>query len=231
MLISFLPGECFITTSEEHLTMIFNKLTRTRNFLFATLALATTIQTSYSFVVNNPSFARTLSRSSISSITANVLSNPNDEPSSSDDHGRNPRRAEFEISQDYPKRETSLRKLRIEQEQKNQDTFTPYGNELWDLRSQLDDLSKQLVEVMASGEDERSIREQIRQLEQKDANIVYGLELDRMDEAIDEGRMEDAEEHSKRAMNAKSHLVQFNFEGLWIGKYSDQGFRKFMHLS
>jgi len=87
------------------------------------------------------------------------------------------------------------------------------------------------VEVMASGEDERSIREQIRQLEQKDANIVYGLELDRMDEAIDEGRMEDAEEHSKRAMNAKSHLVQFNFEGLWIGKYSDQGFRKFMHLS
>ena len=52
-----------------------------------------------------------------------------------------------------------------------------------------------------------------------------------MDEAIDEGRMEDAEEHSKRAMNAKSHLVQFNFEGLWIGKYSDQGFRKFMHLS
>lgn len=213
----------FFVSLKEQLTMMLFKRS---NVCFIALIFVSTTQISFSFV-SRPSFTRSTidPRSSVSSVIVNVLSTPNDELGSSDD--MDPRRNEFDISQDYPMRETKKRKMRIEQEKKNQETFTPYGNELWDLRSELQRLSSELVKVMACGEDSKEIREQIRRLEQKDANVVYGLELDKMDKALDEGRIGDAEEHKKNALNARNHLVQFNFEGLWVGKYGEQGFRKF----
>jgi len=114
----------------------------------------------------------------------------------------------------------------MEREKANQETFAPYGNKLWDLRHELNELSKKLVETHASNGKTQSIREQIRRLEGKDANAVYGIELDAMERAIEEGRMDDAEDHGERVMNARSHLAQFNLEGLWVGKYGDHGFGK-----
>jgi hypothetical protein len=200
------------------------RLTSTEFLLI--FAVLTCIQNTYSFVVNKKELSR-----SVTSLSTNLFRNFNDGGDSSGDfspNSRNPRRAEFEISDDKPTPGSSLRKMRMEQERKNKDTFTAYGNDLWDLRSQLDDLSKQLMEVAASGGDTKSIREEMHRLEQKDANAVYALELDRMDRAADEGRLADAQDHRDKAMNARSHCVQFNFEGLWIGKYGDQGFRKYL---
>jgi hypothetical protein len=197
------------------------RLTSTEFLLI--FAVLTCIQNTYSFVVNKKELSR-----SVTSLSTNLFRNFNDGGDSSGDfspNSRNPRRAEFEISDDKPTPGSSLRKMRMEQERKNKDTFTAYGNDLWDLRSQLDDLSKQLMEVAASGGDTKSIREEMHRLEQKDANAVYALELDRMDRAADEGRLADAQDHRDKAMNARSHCVQFNFEGLWIGKYGDQGFQ------
>lgn len=204
-------------------------------YLLATVLLATSIHTTFSFVVNHP-LARNVALSqnfkygpmrsgSTSSTPLNILNNRNDEADSFDDFGqddKHPRKAEFEIDA-----ESNLRKRRMEEEKKNQESFAPYGNDLWDLRTQLDVLSKELVEKMASGGDTKAIREQLRMLEQKDANVVYGLELDRMDKAFEEGRINDAAKHSENAKDARNHLAQFDFEGLWIGKYGDGGFGKF----
>lgn len=211
--------------------------------IVAILLIATSIRTSYSFVVHHPllTFNRPSSSRASSSTSSlrplHILRNPNDGTSSfdNDDHHdhdhQHPRRAEFEIREDEDSiqgkgqaEQNDLRKLRIAQEKQNQETFTAYGNDLWDLRSQLDALSKKLVNTMASGGDTKHIRQQLRELEGKDGNLVYGLELDRMDQALDEGRVEDAAGHRDKALNARSHLAQFNLEGLWIGKYGDNGF-------
>jgi len=136
------------------------------------------------------------------------------------------RRAEFDILEDDPmtKELTPIRKKRIQREKGVQESFAPYGNSLWDLRSKLVSLSKKLAEKLTSGGDTKSTRNALRELEAQDANAVYALELDRMDSAIEEGRTKDADAHAAKATDARSHLAQFNLEGLWVGKYGDNGF-------
>jgi len=139
---------------------------------------------------------------------------------------KDPRRAEFDIFEDDPMTTelSAIRKERIKKEKDVQSTFVPYGNDLWNLRAKLISLSKKLMERLSAGEDTKNTRKKLRELEVQDASTVYGLELDNINVAIDEGRFDDAEKHSARAADARSHLAQFNLEGLWVGKYGDHGF-------
>mmetsp|Transcript_13603 Transcript_13603/g.25555 ORF Transcript_13603/g.25555 Transcript_13603/m.25555 type:complete len:266 (+) Transcript_13603:456-1253(+) len=148
------------------------------------------------------------------------------------DHNNNdPRRPEFDIFQDTPsmsQEQSNVRKLRLERENVIENSFVPYGNELWALHRDIYQLSEKLIEDLSSngGAESRNIRTKLRELEAKDANIVYGMELDRMDEAIGKERFKDAKKHGEMARRARSHLAQFNLEGLWVGKYGDHGFGK-----
>ena len=127
----------------------------------------------------------------------------------------------------------------MEEEQHAQNIFVPYGNELWKLRSTLLHLSKQLIQIIAQSYDESNnnndsnigsvvneppiiseedIREMIRECESKDPELVYAMEREMMEQAMEEDRLEDAQEHKKKALVARNALPQFNLHGLWVGK-------------
>lgn len=136
---------------------------------------------------------------------------------------KDPRKIEFDIAE-----ELENTSIHGEQPMDKKQTFVSYGNDLWQLREKLKTLSRKLIECIASGEDTTSIRQEIRHLEAQDANTMYELELGRMNGAINENRLEDAEDHAKKACHARNHLVQFSLEGLWVGKYGDS-FGMFSH--
>lgn len=203
--------------------------TPVKKVFLRSLIVISMMQLSYAFLSSNP--MQVTKHSSIITSTRNplnVLCNPNDETNPFDgrEPNRDPRRIEFHILPEDNEITSHARWKRMEQEKTNQEMFASHGNDLWKVHKDLEGLSKKLVKAMASGEDTRILRKQIRELEQKDPNIVYGIELDRMDKAMEEKRTKDAHEHRQKALNARSHLAQFNFEGLWIGKYGDHGFGK-----
>lgn len=136
---------------------------------------------------------------------------------------KDPRKIEFDIAE-----ELENTSIPGEQPMDKKQTFVSYGDDLWQLRENLNTLSRKLIECIASGEDATSVRQEIRHLEAQDANTMYELELGRMNGAINENRLDDAEDHAKNACHARNHLVQFSLEGLWVGKYGDS-FGMFSH--
>jgi hypothetical protein len=62
-------------------------------------------------------------------------------------------------------------------------------------------------ERLSAGEDTKNTRKKLRDLEAKDVNTVHGLELEKIDLAIDEYRLDDAEKYAARAADARSHLA------------------------
>jgi hypothetical protein len=159
----------------------------------------------------------------------------NNNSSSSSQHNEH-RESEFKSIE--PRTQSSKHQKRLEEEQIAQNTFVPYGNELWELRSTLLHLSKQLIRVMALNNDntstsntmededskvtaiisENDIREMIREVEAKDPELVYALEKEKMTRAMEEDRIDEAEEHKRKALIAKRALPYFNLHGLWVGK-------------
>ena len=67
-------------------------------------------------------------------------------------------------------------------------------------------------------EKEEEIRAELRQVEGQDPDLVYRVELVKLQKARREGRDEDAMRHSIIASAARSILPQYNLEGLWVGK-------------
>ena len=147
------------------------------------------------------------------------------------------RKSEFESIE--PRSQSFTYQKRMEEEQHAQNIFVPYGNELWKLRSTLLHLSKQLIQIIAQSYDESNknndsnigsvvneppiiseedIREMIRECESKDPELVYAMEREMMEQAMEEDRLEDAQEHKKKALVARNALPQFNLHGLWVGK-------------
>jgi hypothetical protein len=97
--------------------------------------------------------------------------------------------------------------------------FVKYGNELWDLNDEIEHLSQGLVESLAEGgEHSQMIREKLREAEYRDPNIVYSLELEAMERALDKEDIEKGQVHRELALDAREHLAQYNYQGLWIGK-------------
>jgi len=85
-------------------------------------------------------------------------------------------------------------------------------------------LKQKIVDLVSSGVDIEGLKNQLRQTESRDPNHVYGSEIEAMEKSLHEGRIEEARIHRQEAISARNCLPQFNFEGLWIGKYGDHGF-------
>ena len=158
------------------------------------------------------------------------------------------RDSEFNIQEEKiesSKERISNHQNKLDQEQELQNTFVPYGDELWKLRSTLVHLSKQLIqvivkerrsdsisdhydndsirkkdksEIIESVISEQELRQMIREVEASDPEYVYALEKEMMETAIEENRMDDAREHKEKAKVARSVLPHFNLHGLWVGK-------------
>ena len=125
-----------------------------------------------------------------------------------------------------PIEEPEARRKRIEQEEQRRSRFVSFGDDLWDLRKEMDKLSLRLLDAINDGEDEREkvAREKLRKIEMKDPELVYMLELAEAESAAAEGNKEEAAQHQERAMAARSCLPQFNLDGLWVGKYGSHGY-------
>ena len=130
------------------------------------------------------------------------------------------RRRFAEFANLEPLEESDLRKERLEREEQNRQRFAEFGNELWDLRSGVQELSGELIESINCGDDEEeeSIRNALIDAEARDPELTYKLELEAMVEAEDDGRHNDYFQHREDAINARSCLPHFNLEGLWVGK-------------
>ncbi|KAL7566678.1 hypothetical protein ACA910_017741 [Epithemia clementina (nom. ined.)] len=125
-----------------------------------------------------------------------------------------------------PLDQPDIRRRRLEEYDRVRSQFVSFGNPLWDLRVMMDDLCVKLLDAITNGHEakEEDAREQLRQVERKDPELVYLLELAGAETAMNEGRTEEAREHSERAAEARSCLPQFNLEGLWVGKYGSYGY-------
>ena len=136
------------------------------------------------------------------------------------------RRHSVEFTNLEPLPETDRRRERIERDLENRAQFVDFGDELWALRSKMDQLSARLLDAITHGspDTEEITRAKLRRAEQKDPELVYMLELADYQDAVGEGRATAAEEHLERAMAARSCLPQFNLDGLWVGKYGSHGY-------
>jgi hypothetical protein len=119
-----------------------------------------------------------------------------------------------------PIEESSIRQERMKKDQEIDRQFVTYGDELWRLRKELNELSWKLMDAINNGffEKEQMIRAQLREVEQQDPELVYALELKKLQKAKSEGRLDDTERHGVNAMGARSCLPAYNLEGLWVGK-------------
>jgi len=120
-----------------------------------------------------------------------------------------------------PLTEPQVRKQRKEEVDRIRSKFVSFGNDLWDLRQQLDSLVFKMVEAISLGDEEieAKTRKQMLRVEQKDAELVYMLQLAEVHGAYKEGRDDEAKAHKVMAMEARSCLPKFNLEGLWCGMY------------
>jgi len=118
-----------------------------------------------------------------------------------------------------PLTDTEMRKERKQRDMLLEQQFASHGDDLWDLRTDMEKLSSELIDSMTKGSNpDVSLRDSLYKLEKRDPEIVYKIEMEDMMEAERDGRMEDAEKHGQAAMAARSCLPQFNLEGLWVGK-------------
>jgi len=169
---------------------------------------------------------------SASSSSLHVSSFSSDDVSSEGDHQRgrktngelNARHIEFADLGSLE--QSSERKKRIQQEQEDKQRFVSYGDDLWNMREFMGKLSRKLLKSINHGdrEKEEEIREELRQIEHQDPDLVYKLELEKLHKATSEGREDDARRHSMVASAARSNLPQYNLEGLWVGKYGEHGY-------
>jgi hypothetical protein len=102
------------------------------------------------------------------------------------------------------------------------------GDALHQLRKQVLDLQQELtlarnsltVDVTAIEKLERSILS----AQQVDAEFIYTVATDRMQAAAAAANFDEVDKYRRQAAEARSALPQFNLEGLWVGKYGEQGF-------
>lgn len=134
------------------------------------------------------------------------------------------RRMEFVDLEPLP--QNDMRRERIAQDVENQAKFAEFGDELWELRSELKELSHNLISAINGGtrSEEESVREKLRDAERRDPELTYEMEMLEAEIAKLDGRLEDSKEHREKALAARSCLPQFNLDGLWVGKYGNHGY-------
>jgi len=120
----------------------------------------------------------------------------------------------------------AAREERLAREAKDRAQFVNFGDQLWDLREDIDRISLDLLQAINSGatSEEEEARAKLRVQERKDPELVYMIELYDLQEAMNEGRLADALDHQRKAEAARSCLPQYNLDGLWVGKYGGHGY-------
>jgi Cyclin D1 binding domain len=138
------------------------------------------------------------------------------------DNGReNEVRRSLEFMDLEPIKESQERRERLRRDMENQAQFEKFGDSLWELRSQMRQLSNQLISAIDEGHNdmEQATRELLRDFESRDPELTYMLALQEMETAEKQNRMQDYENRKIKAAAARSCLPQFNLDGLWVGKY------------
>lgn len=181
--------------------------------------LATFVAFSTPFTVITPPHRRSATRTHPLKVM-NIFGGSNHESSENNCDSR--RHLEFKDLE--PIQETETRRERLEMELENKAQFEEFGDSLWDLRSEMETLSHQLVDAIDEGEEtnQEFMREKLRDIESRDPELVYMLSVAEMEKAQKEGRAQDVEMYKTRAAAARSCLPQFNLDGLWVGKYGSK---------
>ena len=137
------------------------------------------------------------------------------------DREENEVRRMLEFKDLEPLEETATRRRRLERENESLAQFEKFGDRLWDLRSEMEKLSHELISAIRKGEEhiEEKTREILRDYESRDPELVYALAVAELEQAIKAGRGEDVEQLKAKTEAARACLPQFNLEGLWVGRY------------
>lgn len=100
------------------------------------------------------------------------------------------------------------------------------GDDLHRLRHQVLALRLELQEARRNDDARRvqDLERAIMKTQQVDAEFVYTVSLERQELAEQDGNVLDAQRFHEKAMEARNALPQFQLEGLWVGKYGDQGY-------
>lgn len=150
--------------------------------------------------------------------------------------------AEYELPEDAPERNSKdasssrlpaemkatlseVRRERYEMEEEAKQRFVS-GDELHVLRQKVLGMREDLKEARGLHATSRvhELERAILQAQQVDAEFVHSVSKERMAVALEAGLHEEATMWEKESKMARSVLPQFNLEGLWVGKYSENGF-------
>mmetsp|Transcript_6978 Transcript_6978/g.14293 ORF Transcript_6978/g.14293 Transcript_6978/m.14293 type:complete len:407 (+) Transcript_6978:400-1620(+) len=200
---------------------------RLRNAPLALFLAAVTMKSCNGFAVQSVPSSTTFGTTTFGTTTTLRVSHhssENDKSPNTDQKADERRMREFVNLE--PLDEPDIRRRRLEEDDRVRSQFVSFGDELWDLRNEADELSIKLLNAISEGKDtkEQETREKLRQAEQKDPELVYMLEITGHEEAKKDGRTIDSQMHYDRAMEARNCLPQFNLEGLWVGKYGSHGY-------
>jgi len=129
------------------------------------------------------------------------------------------------ISSSELRRMNEVRQQRLADEKDQASRFVT-GEDLHELRQQVLSLRHELdyARKLKAKDRVEQLERAILKAQQVDAEFIYEVSLERMEVAAVEGRVEDEARYLEEAMKARKALPQFNLEGLWVGKYGEQGF-------
>eukprot|EP00521_Asterionellopsis_glacialis_P018593 CAMPEP_0195299382 /NCGR_PEP_ID=MMETSP0707-20130614/25445_1 /TAXON_ID=33640 /ORGANISM="Asterionellopsis glacialis, Strain CCMP134" /LENGTH=345 /DNA_ID=CAMNT_0040361777 /DNA_START=88 /DNA_END=1125 /DNA_ORIENTATION=- len=118
-----------------------------------------------------------------------------------------------------------VRQRRLQLEANAKDRFVT-GDSLHSLRKKVLELRKNLRVARKTNAHKQvnELERAIIQAQKVDAEFVYSVALERMEEAEAKGDMDAVEQYRQEAAVARSCLPQFNLDGLWVGKYGDHGY-------
>jgi hypothetical protein len=124
--------------------------------------------------------------------------------------------------------QSAEREDRIDEERKNKARFV-FGDELFNLRQDIEIMQQEVEELIFEGEGADSSRvtkleTAILKAQQSDAEFVYSTLTDRAEAAEQSGLHDEAAVYKDKAMAARKCLPQFDIEGLWVGKYGEHGY-------
>ena len=137
------------------------------------------------------------------------------------DREENEVRRMLEFKDLEPLEETETRRRRLERESESLAQFEKFGDRLWDLRSEMEKLSHELLSAIQKGEEhiEEKTREILLDYESRDPELVYALAVGELEQATKAGRVKDVEHLKAKTEAARACLPQFNLQGLWVGRY------------
>lgn len=184
------------------------------------LALSAALSVS-SFSLSTPHYARRATFLSTSTSTSAEFELPDDNPN---------KRSKKDSTQSRSSRdlETPLspaRRERYELEDEAKQRFV-LGDDLHALRQQVLALREDLKAARKMGASDRvhRLERSILKAQQRDAEFVYSVSKERRAVAEEAGLHDEAKMWKREADMARSVLPQFNLDGLWVGKYSENGF-------